>query len=48
MSCNPETLARDVDVFRRYNYRMEEAWPFDNFPLTEHIETVALLKPVNG
>lgn len=48
VSCNPETLARDVDVFRRYNYRMEEAWPFDNFPLTEHIETVALLKPVKG
>ena len=48
VSCNPETLARDVDVFRRYNYRMEEAWPFDNFPLTEHIETVAILKPVNG
>ena len=48
VSCNPETLARDVDVFRRYNYRMEEAWPFDNFPLTEHIETVALLKQVKG
>ena len=48
VSCNPETLARDVDVFRRYNYRMEEAWPFDNFPLTEHVETVALLKPVKG
>ncbi|MBQ7534219.1 MAG: 23S rRNA (uracil(1939)-C(5))-methyltransferase RlmD [Stomatobaculum sp.] len=46
VSCNPETLARDVDIFRRYNFRMEEAWPFDNFPLTEHIETVALLKPL--
>ena len=43
ISCNPETLARDVDIFRRYNYRLEEAWPFDQFPLTEHIETVCLL-----
>ena len=43
VSCSPETLARDIGIFRRYNYRMEEAWPFDQFPLTEHIEVVCLL-----
>ena len=43
VSCNPETLARDLKLFKGFNYRMREAWPFDNFPLTEHIETVCLL-----
>ena len=43
VSCNPETLARDLKLFKGFSYRMREAWPFDNFPLTEHIETVCLL-----
>lgn len=43
VSCNPETLARDLKIFKRFNYRMQEAWPFDCFPMTEHIETVCLL-----
>jgi len=43
VSCNPETQARDLQEFRRYGYFMQEAWPFDQFPLTEHVETVCLL-----
>ena len=43
VSCNPETLARDIKTFKRWNYKMQEAWPFDCFPMTEHIETVCLL-----
>lgn len=43
VSCNPETLARDLKVFERKGYRAEGAWPFDMFPHTGHIETVALL-----
>ena len=43
ISCNPETLARDLELFRQRGYRMKEATPFDNFPLTEHVETAVLL-----
>ena len=43
VSCNPETLARDLKLFKGFNYRMREAWPFDNFPLTEHVESVVAL-----
>lgn len=43
VSCNPETLSRDLLEFRKYGYRMQEAWPFDQFPLTEWCECVALL-----
>ena len=48
VSCNPETLARDLKLFKGFNYRMREASPFDNFPLTEHVETVALLQRSNA
>lgn len=43
ISCNPETLARDLDAFARRGYRAQEIFPFDNFPLTEHVETVVLM-----
>ncbi len=43
VSCNPETLARDLKVFKKNGYKAERAWPFDMFPHTEHVETVVLL-----
>ena len=43
ISCNPETLARDLRLFRNAGYTAQEAWPFDMFPYTEHVETVCLL-----
>ena len=43
ISCNPETLARDLRVFRKQGYAAKEAWPFDLFPFTEHVETVCIL-----
>lgn len=43
ISCNPETLARDLKVFRQHGYRAGEAWPYDLFPQTGHVETVVLL-----
>lgn len=43
VSCNPETLARDVKFLRKKGYQMEEAWPVDMFPFCAHVETVALL-----
>ena len=43
VSCNPETLARDVKFLRKKGYQMEEAWPVDMFPFCAHVETVCLL-----
>ena len=43
ISCNPETLARDIDKLRREGYKVERIQPVDMFPHTTHIETVVLL-----
>ena len=43
ISCNPETMARDLEYLTDHGYRAITAWPFDMFPSTAHIETVVLL-----
>ena len=43
VSCNPETLARDVRYMRKLGYVGKEAWGVDLFPFTRHVETVVLL-----
>ena len=43
ISCNPETLARDLGYLRKKGYEAKEAWPVDMFGWTEHVETVCLL-----
>lgn len=43
ISCNPETLGRDLKVFRRLGYQAGEVWPVDMFPWTESCEAVCLL-----
>ena len=43
VSCNPETQARDLKYMVKHGYKVEEAWPFDLFPWTEHVETCVLL-----
>ena len=43
VSCNPETLARDLAYFKKKGYRAEKAWAVDQFPMTGHCETVCLL-----
>ncbi|NSJ56450.1 23S rRNA (uracil(1939)-C(5))-methyltransferase RlmD [Enterocloster clostridioformis] len=47
VSCNPETLARDVRYMKKLGYRAVEAWPVDMFPETDHVETVVLLSKLN-
>ena len=43
ISCNPETLARDLKYLVKQGYVAGEAWPYDMFPWTGHVETVVLL-----
>ena len=43
VSCNPETLARDLRILKKKGYQMQEAWPVDMFPFCDHVETVVLL-----
>ena len=44
ISCNPESLQRDLRYIRRFlPYRIIGIQPVDMFPASEHIETVVLL-----
>ena len=43
ISCNPETMARDLEYLTEHGYRAITAWPFDMFPSTAHIETICSL-----
>ena len=43
VSCNPETLARDLAYFKKKGYKAERGWAVDQFPMTGHVETVVLL-----
>ena len=48
VSCNPETLARDVRYMKKLGYRAVEAWPVDMFPETDHVETIVLLSKLDS
>ena len=43
VSCDPETLARDLTVLTSGGYRVRRIQPVDMFPWTEHVETVVLM-----
>jgi 23S rRNA (uracil1939-C5)-methyltransferase len=47
VSCNPTTLASDLQVLRdEYGYVLERCRPVDMFPHTPHVESVSLLSLV--
>jgi tRNA/tmRNA/rRNA uracil-C5-methylase (TrmA/RlmC/RlmD family) len=45
VACDPAALARDVAVFATAGYRLAALRGIDAFPMTAHVETVALLAP---
>lgn len=45
VACDPGALARDVAIFAEHGYRLESLRAFDIFPMTQHVECVALLSP---
>ena len=43
VSCDPATLARDLKVLCGKGYELERVRTVDMFPMSVHVETVALL-----
>ena len=43
ISCNPETLANDLNVLTKSGYRVRKIQPVDMFPYTNHVESVVCL-----
>ncbi|MFI8930306.1 class I SAM-dependent RNA methyltransferase [Streptomyces sp. NPDC053474] len=46
VACDPAALARDLGYFRESGYRVRMLRAFDLFPMTHHVECVAVLEPV--
>lgn len=46
VACDPAALARDLAYFREAGYRSRTLRAFDLFPMTHHVECVAILEPV--
>ena len=40
VSCGPETLARDLELFRKKGYEARKGWGIDLFPMTNHTELI--------
>ncbi|MFD7134299.1 class I SAM-dependent RNA methyltransferase [Streptomyces sp. NPDC059894] len=47
VACDPAALARDLGYFRDGGYRVRTLRAFDLFPMTHHVECVAILEPVS-
>ncbi len=43
VSCDPASLARDLDILARGGFQVEEVQPVDMFPQTHHVECIASL-----
>lgn len=43
ISCEPETLARDIFLLTTKKYKINKVQPVDMFPMTYHVETVTSL-----
>jgi tRNA/tmRNA/rRNA uracil-C5-methylase (TrmA/RlmC/RlmD family) len=47
VACDPAALARDLSYFAARGYRLAELRSFDLFPMTHHVECVALVERSN-
>ena len=47
VSCNPQTLGRDLKYLTAHGYEVVECTPVDMFPWTGHVEAVCLLSKLN-
>ncbi|MGA5556196.1 class I SAM-dependent RNA methyltransferase [Streptomyces lavendulocolor] len=45
VACDPAALARDIAYFAEVGYRVRTLRAFDLFPMTHHVECVAILEP---
>ena len=44
VSCNPETLGRDLRVMKKLGYGAVEGWGVDMFAGTRHVESVIMMR----
>ncbi len=47
VACDPAALARDVAIAREEGWRLASLRAFDLFPMTHHVECVALFEPTD-
>jgi tRNA/tmRNA/rRNA uracil-C5-methylase (TrmA/RlmC/RlmD family) len=45
VACDPAALARDAAYLKENGYELEKLRAFDLFPMTHHIESIALFTP---
>ena len=48
VACDPAALARDLKWFRERGYDLVDLRAFDLFPMTAHVECVAILGPASA
>lgn len=48
VACDPSALARDLATFAEAGYDADSIEAFDLFPMTHHVECVAILRPSAG
>ena len=46
-TCGPETLIRDLKIFKDMGYEIKAVKCIDMFPRTDHVESVVLLELKN-
>lgn len=48
ISCNSATMARDIKLFEELGYHLVKIQPVDLFPMTHHVECIALIQRVKS
>ena len=47
VSCNPATLARDIEIMAKLGYKAKKVQPVDMFSHSSHVESVALINRID-